>query len=611
VDFNVGEILKHFHNAESAGTNIVLTPELSVTGYTCGDLFSNDSLLEQSEKGLERILEQTKNSRAVLIVGAPVKNNGKLFNCAVVCRKGEILGVVPKTYIPNYGEFYEMRYFTSNAYTTDVTIGNITAPFGANLIFRESSDIAFGVEICEDLWAINPPSNKLAENGANLIFNLSASNDIIGKPEFRRNLIMSQSARLFCAYIYASCGPNESSSDLVFGGHAIIAENGVILAENQRFNFGSSMITTDINAKRLANYRRRSTTFKGGDSNIRNIPVEFDRVVTPARKYSPTPFVPKNPEECAHRCEEILNIQATGLAQRLRAAEINKCVLGLSGGLDSALAFLVINRAFCKLGIDISNLIAVTMPGLGTGSRTLNNAVRLAKIYGATLKNVDINPAVNQHFSDISLNPDVHNTAYENAQARERTQILMDIANQENALVVGTSDLSELALGWCTYNGDHMSMYSVNCSVPKTLVRCLTESVAEKEQGEKAEILRDILGTPASPELLPPDESGAITQITENKIGPYELHDFFLYHHIRGGENLETTLMLAQSAFEGKYAGEEIRKWLEVFVNRFYRQQFKRNCMPDGPKIGTVSLSPRGDWRAPSDISINAFSHFN
>jgi len=605
---NVREIFNQYRIAAAAGASIVVTPELSITGYTCGDLFGGDFLLDSAEEALSYLLSairefsRSSGSDAILIAGAPVRQRGCLYNCALVIRRGEIIGAVPKTYLPNSGEFYEMRHFAGARDNPDSEVSLLGAmtPFGTDLIFGENNFARFGIELCEDAWVANPPSNALSEAGANIIINLSASNEVVGKAEYRRTIISAMSGNQIGAYIYVSAGPNESSSDLVFGGHTIIAEYGGIIAENKRFELESGITCADINVRLLDNYRRKNASFRNSGS-ARKITAVFSETGFPLlRRYSKTPFVPDDETARRERCEEILEMQATGLAKRLKSSGIKKCVLGLSGGLDSTLAFLVVRRAYRKLGIPDNNLIAVTMPGFGTTDRTYNNACTLAKTSGADLREISIRPSVEQHFRDIGWDINNHSVTYENAQARERTQILFDIANAENGLVIGTGDLSEFALGWATYSGDHMSHYAVNCSIPKTLVRYLVSAVAMQEDSA---LLRDILSTPVSPELLPPNPDGTIFQETEDIVGPYELHDYFIYHRLRLGENIPVTFALACDSFAGVYDKKTIFKWLKTFETRFAFSQFKRNCVPDGPKVGTVSLSPRGDLRMPSDMS--------
>ncbi len=611
TSYNCNEIIKQIELANKQQIQIVVFPELCITGYTCGDLFEQDLLLEQAEDSLNKILETTKNMDIICILGMPVKAENQLFNTAVIIQKGKILGIVPKTYIPNYGEFYEKRWFSSsiNAKQTEIELLGTRIPFGKDLIFtdKENKDISFGVEICEDLWAVEPPSNKLALEGANIIFNLSASNEIIGKKEYRRDLVKMQSAKTISGYVYCSSGPNESTSDLVFSGQSMIFENGTCLTENDRFDFESNIIYTEIDTKKLSNDRRKNISYMGNPTkiNFRKIEMEIkDDIKELKRQYSKTPFVPENKKKINEICQEILNIQSFGLAKRLLHTNINKLVIGISGGLDSTLAFLVAIRACEILNIPTENIIAVTMPGFGTSSRTYKNSKDLATCYKTTLREIDITNACLVHYKDIGHDKTNKNITYENAQARERTQILMDIANDENALVIGTGDLSELALGWCTYNGDHMSMYAVNTSIPKTLVKYIIEWEAEVVKSKECKnILIDILQTPISPELLPLDEKGDIEQKTEEKVGPYILNDFFLYHFLRYGAAPKKVYLLACNTFEKDFSKDKIKYWLKEFIQRFFSQQFKRNCLPDGPKVGTVSISPRGDLRMPSDAS--------
>ena len=612
TEINCNEIIKQIEVASNNKVQIVVFPELCITGYTCQDLFEQDILLEKSEKSLNKILEYTKNLDIVCIIGMPIKSENQLFNTAVVIQKGRILGIVPKTFIPNYSEFYEKRWFASskNANKKEIEILGQKVPFGIDLLFKDktNNEICFGIEICEDIWAVEPPSNKLALLGANVIFNLSASNEVIGKKEYRRELVKMQSAKTISGYVYCSSGVNESTSDLVFSGESMIFENGSCLANNERFDFESNMIFTEIDTKRLSNDRRKNTSFMGNpvDLEYREIKINIpDDIENLTRKYSKTPFVPEDKKKISEICEEILNIQSYGLAKRLLHTNINKTVIGISGGLDSTLAFLVIIKAYEILNIPKENIIAITMPGFGTTTRTHNNSMKLINEYGATFREINITKSSLQHFEDIGHDKNIKDVTYENAQARERTKILMDIANKENGLVVGTGDLSELALGWCTYNGDHMSMYAVNASIPKTLVKYIIKWVADNSKEECKNIINDILDTPISPELLPPDEKGNIEQKTEEKVGPYILHDFFLYHFLRYGAEPKKIYTLACKTFKQDFKEEEIKHWLQAFIKRFFTQQFKRNCMPDGPKVGTVSLSPRGDLRMPSDASYN------
>lgn len=612
TEFNCNEIIKQIEVASNNKIQIIVFPELCVTGYTCQDLFEQDTLLEEAEKALNRILDYTNNLDIICIIGMPIKAENQLFNTAVVIQKGKILGIVPKTFIPNYGEFYERRWFASskNANKKEIEILDQKVPFGIDLLFKdkENNEICFGIEICEDIWAVEPPSNKLALLGANIIFNLSASNEVIGKKEYRRELVKMQSAKTISGYVYCSSGVNESTSDVVFSGESMIFENGSCLTNNQRFDFESNMIFTEIDTKRLANDRRKNISFMGNpvDLEYREIKINIpDNIENLTREYSKTPFVPEDKKKISEICEEILNIQSYGLAKRLLHTNINKTIIGISGGLDSTLAFLVIIKAYEILNLPKEKIIAITMPGFGTTSRTHNNSMKLINEYGATFREINITKSSLQHFEDIGHDKNIKDVTYENAQARERTKILMDIANEENGIVVGTGDLSELALGWCTYNGDHMSMYALNTSIPKTLVEYIIKWVADNSKEEYKNIINDILDTPISPELLPPDENGNIEQKTEEQVGPYILHDFFLYHFLRYGAEPKKIYILACKTFKNDFKKEDIKHWLQVFIKRFFTQQFKRNCMPDGPKVGTVSLSPRGDLRMPSDASYN------
>ncbi|PKK95836.1 MAG: NAD(+) synthase [Tenericutes bacterium HGW-Tenericutes-4] len=610
--FNAEETVKQLTQLEKEGVQIVTFPEISLTGYTCADLFHQDVLLEAALNSLKLVLQKTKSFNIISILGMPLKLDNQLFNVAVVIQKGSILGVIPKTYIPNYSEFYEKRWFSSglSATSTEVVLCGQIVPFGTDLLFYDKSDknICFAVEICEDFWTVSPPSNDYALNGATIIFNLSASNEIIGKFDYRKNLVKTQSGKCMCAYIYSSCGIGESSSDLVFSGHSLIAENGSLLKEGKRFTFDSEHIIEDIDTKRLISMRNENTSFMGAPNKkvMRKMEVEIlDSNTNLLREYEKNPFVPNNELLRNERCEEILNIQASGLAKRLKHIKTGKTVIGISGGLDSTLAFLVIDKANKMLNLTNDNIIAITMPGFGTSARTYNNSLKLIKAFGATLRDIDIKPACIQHLKDIGHNGE-YNVTYENVQARERTQILMDIANQVGGIVIGTGDLSEQMLGWSTYNGDHMSMYSVNNSIPKTLVKYLVQWAADLLQNEdEKQVIYDILNTPISPELLPTDKDGKIEQKTESVIGPYELHDFFTYHFLRYGASPSKIVMLTQKAFKNAYTKEEIIKWLTLFLKRFFNNQFKRNCVPDGPKVGTISLSPRGDLRMPSDAEVN------
>ena len=611
---NAEVIIKEVKNAKKQGVSIVTTPELSLTGYTCGDLFLQEQLLNDSIKALKKVLNETKDIDIISILGMPLRHDNQLFNCAVVITKGKILGVIPKTYIPNYQEFYEARWFSSSKelITEEIEILGQLVPITTDILFQDKTlkEATFAVEICEDLWIVNPPSNNHALAGATMIFNLSSSNELIGKQEYRKSLVSSQSARTISAYIYASSGVMESTSDILFGGASMIYENGSILAENKRFELESNIITADIDVLKLANDRIKNRSFMK-NSNLEEykiIKLDIkDNIKELNREYKEYPFVPSNELERNKRCEEIIAIQSTALARRLIQVGNPKCVIGMSGGLDSTLAFLVIVKAYEKLKRNPKDIIGITMPGFGTTDRTYQNSMDLVKEYGGTLKEISIKDAALLHMKDIGLPETDRSITYENIQARERTQILMDVSNMEGGLVIGTGDLSELALGWCTYNGDHMSMYAVNTSIPKTLVRYLVAWVKDTTDGKKKEVLQDILDTPISPELLPPDEAGNILQKTESSIGPYVLHDFFLYHFLRYGATPKKIYTLAKHTFKNGFSNEEIKKWLKVFIRRFFTQQFKRNCIPDGVKVGSISLSPRGDLRMPSDANYETW----
>ena len=596
--------------AAQRGVEIVAFPELALTGYTCGDLLLQTTLLDAAARALDELVRATRKLPLVLIAGVPLRHGSALYNCAAVFTQGRILGVVPKTYIPDYGEFYENRWFASGAGIADEKImaGSQEADFGADLTFAVNG-AEFGIEICEDLWTAIPPSSHLALGGAQVIFNLSASPEAAGKHAYLRGLVAQQSARTLSAYVYVSAGFGESSTDLVFAGNGFIAENGTILREAERFTVGERLTVADVDLQRLSFERRRNTSFRQSDAPSENTVIEMEipealRSAALDRDIDPHPFVPRGDAHRSERCAEVVRIQALGLAQRLTHTGCRRAVIGISGGLDSTLALLVAVRTFDLLGWDRTGIVGITMPGFGTTDRTYNNALELMRRLGVTLREIPIREACLQHMRDIGLPAGDRSAAYENAQARERTQILMDVANMERGLVIGTGDLSELALGWATYNGDQMSMYGVNASVPKTLVRHLVEWAADNESDAAARAtLRDILATPVSPELLPADEQGRIAQKTEDLVGPYELHDFFLYHLLRSGCGPAKTLYLAEKAFEGEFDRATIRKWLETFIRRFFAQQFKRSAMPDGPKVGSVALSPRGDWRMPSDAS--------
>ena len=608
VQYNTEQILARMREADAAGVNLLTLPELCLTGYTCGDLFFSDCLLGAVEPALAQIVEASKGLYPVTAVGLPLRFGGKLYNCAAVIHAGQLLGVVPKTHLPNYGEFYELRQFSSaktlegKAYTIPLCGQNV--PFGTALLFCCSGmqDYTFGVELCEDLWTPEPPSIRHALNGANVIVNLSASDETTGKDIYREELVGGQSARLLCGYIYASAGDGESTQDVVYSAHNIIAENGRILKKAKRF--ANETVYSEIDVLRLNAERRRMTTFETRMDGYTEIPFALKIEETELTRYiDPMPFVPGSKTDRERRCDEILSIQAMGLKKRLEHTHCKSAVIGISGGLDSTLALLVTVRAFDLLGMDHKNIKAVTMPGFGTTDRTYDNAVSLIKCLNADFMEVSIKDAVNIHFRDIGQDPKVHDVTYENGQARERTQILMDIANKTGGMVIGTGDLSELALGWATYNGDHMSMYAVNASVPKTLVRHLVRYYADTCGDEALEaVLLDVLDTPVSPELLPP-EDGKISQKTEDLVGPYELHDFYLYHMLRLGYAPAKIYRLAKVGFAGTYDDETILKWLKTFYRRFFAQQFKRSCLPDGPKVGSVAVSPRGDLRMPSDAS--------
>lgn len=611
--FNAQQTEKQITQAEEKGVQIIIFPELNLTGYSCGDLFEQGLLLEQAEFALMQIMNNTRQLDIISIVGLPVVVNSTLLNCAVVFQKGKILGVVPKTYLPNYKEFYEQRWFAPSTAHPDDTVVRLCGqlvPVSANLLF-ETSDVCFGVEICEDVWATIPPSSTLALKGAEIIFNMSADTENISKHQYLRSLLAQQSARCLAGYVFASSGFGESTTDVVFAGNALIYENGSLLAESERFSFEEQLVISEIDVERLRGERLGNTTFSASVRAYSQQPVK--RVCTEmvnvkdlhlTRPVEPHPFVPEGGKLLDERCEEIFSIQVAGLAKRLVHTHCNTVVVGISGGLDSTLALLVCVKTFDKLGLSRKGIVGITMPGFGTTDRTYHNALDLMQSLGVTTKEISIKDACIQHFKDIEHDINVHDVTYENGQARERTQILMDYANKVGGLVIGTGDLSELALGWATYNGDHMSMYGVNASIPKTLVRYLVTWVAETGvDAESRATLLDIIDTPISPELIPADENGNIKQKTEDLVGPYELHDFFLYHFLRFGSRPAKIFYLAEIAFKDVYDRETIKKWLTTFCRRFFNQQFKRSCLPDGPKVGSVSLSPRGDWRMPSDAS--------
>lgn len=632
VAYNVEQIENLVIQAEGKGVEVIVFPELSLTGYTCQDLFRQQLLLDRVEQGVMRLMDFTRKLDIIAIVGAPVPVGNLLLNCAVVIQKGHVLGMVPKFYLPNYSEFYEKRWFASAQDLRDMELryaGNVVNMTADIQLFRTADGVLFGIEICEDVWAPAPPSNKLALAGADIVFNLSASDELIGKHDYLKSLLSQQSARTMTGYVYSSCGFGESTQDVVYGGNAMIYENGKLLAEAARFSLEPQMMMTQIDVEKLRSERRGNSTYVNAQRNVKfslldkqfgiriidAFPKEMEREFKLERTISPHPFIPAM-EDMEVSCEEIFNIQVMGLVKRLVHTHAETAVIGISGGLDSTLALLVCVKAFDRLKRSRKGIVGVTMPGFGTTGRTYNNAMELMRSLGITVKEVSIVDAVTQHFEDINHDISVHDVTYENSQARERTQVLMDMANKLNGMVVGTGDLSELALGWATYNGDHMSMYGVNASVPKTLIRYLVNYVAQREVDDRsAQTLQDIIDTPISPELIPADEMGNIQQKTEDLVGPYELHDFFLYYFLRFGFSPKKIFMLAKNAFiENKskrvklgpndpetYDEETIKKWLRVFVRRFFSQQFKRSCLPDGPKVGSVSLSPRGDWRMPSD----------
>ncbi len=632
VAYNVEQIENLVIQAEGKGVEVIVFPELSLTGYTCQDLFRQQLLLDRVEQGVMRLMDFTRKLDIIAIVGAPIPVGNLLLNCAVVIQKGHVLGMVPKFYLPNYSEFYEKRWFASAQDLRDMELryaGNVVNMTADIQLFRTADGVLFGIEICEDVWAPAPPSNKLALAGADIVFNLSASDELIGKHDYLKSLLSQQSARTMTGYVYSSCGFGESTQDVVYGGNAMIYENGKLLAEAARFSLEPQIMMTQIDVEKLRSERRGNSTYVNAQRNVKfslldkqfgiriidAFSKEMEREFKLERTVSPHPFIPAM-EDMEVSCEEIFNIQVMGLVKRLVHTHAETAVIGISGGLDSTLALLVCVKAFDKLKRSRKGIVGVTMPGFGTTGRTYNNAMELMRSLGITVKEVSIVDAVTQHFEDINHDISVHDVTYENSQARERTQVLMDMANKLNGMVVGTGDLSELALGWATYNGDHMSMYGVNASVPKTLIRYLVNYVAQREvDDQSAQTLQDIIDTPISPELIPADEKGNIQQKTEDLVGPYELHDFFLYYFLRFGFSPKKIFMLAKNAFiENKskrvklgpndpetYDEETIKKWLRVFVRRFFSQQFKRSCLPDGPKVGSVSLSPRGDWRMPSD----------
>ena len=610
--YNVEQIEQQIILAEGQGVEIIVFPELSLTGYTCQDLFRQNLLLETTESAMLMLLDFTRQLNIISIVGLPIAVGDLLLNCAAIIQKGQILGIVAKEYLPNYNEFYEKRWFASvqDLRTTELRFaGNQINLSFTPQIFVTCDGVRFGVEICEDVWAPTPPSNHLALAGADIIFNLSASDELIGKHDYLCKLLAQQSARTITGYVYSSAGFGESTQDVVYGGNALIFENGHLLQSGPRFAMTPQMQVAQIDVERLRTERRGNTTYVnaqrrmiGEDVIFKNAHSILPKDFVLERSVDAHPFIP-SPDMMEKSCEEILNIQVMGLAKRLVHTGCQKVVIGISGGLDSTLALLVCAMTFDKLGLDRSRIIGVTMPGFGTTDRTYTNAIKLMQSLRITIREISIAKSVTQHFEDIGHDISIHDTTYENSQARERTQILMDVSNQDGGLVIGTGDLSELALGWCTYNGDHMSMYAVNASIPKTLIACLVKFVAGTMDADTSATLHDVVDTPISPELVPADEDGNIQQKTEDLVGPYELHDFFLYYFMRHGFRPMKIFLLAQKAFEGQYEDDVIKHWLKTFFRRFFSQQFKRSCLPDGPKVGSISLSPRGDWRMPSDAS--------
>lgn len=612
--YNADEIISLIEEAGENQVKVLVLPELCITGYTCQDLFLQQLLIDKAYSAVNKIIQETSSIDCLTVIGFPFEHNGKLYNVAGFAKAGRLLAIVPKTSIPNYQEFYEARHFAKGEETVEfVTWKNprwetaYKIPFGTKILLRDlESKAVIGAEICEDLWVPDPISTRHAMAGANIIVNPSASNEVIGKGEYRKQLVSGQSARLITAYLYSSAGEGESTQDLVFSGHNLIAENGAVLAE-RKYTYGDLLIS-DLDIDKLRSERRKMNTYEVSDTGYTVVDISYESHTTfdLKRDVKRMPFVPSDESARKSRCEEILYLQALGLKKRMEHIGCKKTVIGVSGGLDSTLALLVINKTYEMLHLDTNEILAITMPCFGTTDRTYDNSCKLAKAVGSTLLEIPIRESVTRHLLDINHDMETHDITYENAQARERTQVLMDIANRENAIVVGTGDLSELALGWCTYNGDHMSMYAVNADIPKTLVRYLVDYYAQYKCGyELMDILRDILDTPVSPELLPPGKDGKIIQKTEDKIGPYKLHDFYLYHTLRFGYRPGKLLCLAEKAFRESYTREELLKWMEIFFRRFFSQQFKRSCLPDGPKVGSVSVSPRGDLRMPSDASVS------
>lgn len=615
-EYNVTEMIRLAGEADEQSVSALVFPEAGITGYTCADLFNQRLLISGALVGLERFAKETATLSLISIVGLPLEIGGRLYNVGAVVSQGKICGIVPKTFMPNYNEFYDKRWFASSRELKEkeITLFGQPVPVGLHLIFR-MEECSFAIEICEDLWTPLPPSSIHALHDAELIFNLSASNETTGKSNYRRNLVSQQSARCVAGYVYAAAGNGESTTDIVFSGHSLIAENGDVLAENKRFSFDSQLIMADVDVEKLRGDRLKNKSFSRTEYKLLD-EVEYRYVTIPKvasqkqwtldRFVNPMPFVPKQDALLHERCEEIFSIQIGGLAKRMLHTGLKTAVVGVSGGLDSTLALLVMAKAFDKIGLPRENIYGITMPGFGTTDRTYNNALELMKSLGVNIREISIEKSVNQHFEDIEHDAAVKDIVYENCQARERTQILMDYANKVNGLVIGTGDLSELALGWCTYNGDHISMYAVNNGVPKTLVRTLVKWIADTQMKEESKaVLLDVIDTPVSPELLPADENGNIAQKTEDVVGPYLLHDFFLYYVLRFGFSPAKIYFLAQKAFSEEFSNEIILKWLKIFFRRFFYQQFKRSCLPDGPKVGSVNLSPRGDWRMPSDASLS------
>ncbi|GER91233.1 NAD(+) synthase [Dictyobacter vulcani] len=617
VPYNTRAISDALHDAAARGCQLALFPELSITGYTCADLFYQAALQQQAIEALLTIARVAGEANVAAVVGLPVEIGGKLYNCAAYVNAGAVLGIVPKTYLPNTNEYYEERWFTSsrNSSVDVVQLGGKVIPFGTDLLFAATNfpGCVLGIEICEDLWAVQPPSGDQAQAGATVLLNPSASDEVLGKAPYRLSLVQQQSARCLAAYLYAGAGPGESTTDVIFSGHAFISENGKMLAETERFHFSTQMAVADVDVQRMTHERLRNSSFSAARPSRTYRTIQFEMPVSTRTSeqnalirpdLTPTPFVPADPNQRANHCQEIFQLQAIGLAKRLKHTGVRHITLGLSGGLDSTLGLLVTQQAFEMLSLPLEGIVAITMPGFGTSKRTRNNAELLAKALGITLKEIPIREAVLQHFRDIGHDSNDHDITYENAQARERTQILMDVANQIGGFMVGTGDLSELALGWCTYNADHMSMYHVNSGVPKTLVRYLIEWCAESVySGQTSDVLQDICATPISPELLPLGENEAILQETEVTIGPYVLHDFFLFYTVRHSFTPRKIYWLACQVFAGHHTPAELLRWLRLFYQRFFAAQFKRSAMPDGPKVGSVALSPRGDWRMPSDAS--------